>query len=76
MKTAISAGWPGPRSSGCAATPSSQTLAAFLKTNPGDQAQEEAQKVLSLIADTDEDETVREAARAAHFPGNSEFPGK
>ena len=40
-----------------------QTLAAFLDTNPGDPAQEEAIKVLSLIAETDEDETVREAAR-------------
>ena len=40
-----------------------QTLAAFLNANPGQPAQAEALKVLSLIADTGEDETVREAAR-------------
>ena len=41
-----------------------QTLAAFLNTNPGQPVQAEAIKVLSLIAETDEDEIIRDAARS------------
>jgi hypothetical protein len=40
-------------------------LAAFLQSDPGDTACREAVKVLGLIADTDEDEGVRTAAREA-----------
>ncbi|HRQ40093.1 MAG TPA: N-6 DNA methylase [Chloroflexota bacterium] len=41
-----------------------QMLAAFLHSQPGETAQQEAVRVLELIADTDEDEAVRTAAQA------------
>lgn len=40
-------------------------LAAYLAADPGDVARAEAARVLDLIADMDEDEAVRNAARAA-----------
>ena len=40
------------------------TLAAYLETGLGEPAQAEAIKVLGLIADTAEEEAVREAAHA------------
>lgn len=40
-------------------------LAAYWQTNPGAVARAEAEKVFGLIAETDEDEAVRRAARAA-----------
>jgi HEAT repeat protein len=39
-------------------------LAAFLQTNPGETARQEAVKVLGLIGDMSEDEGVRAAVRA------------
>ncbi|MCL4264727.1 MAG: hypothetical protein KJ069_16005 [Anaerolineae bacterium] len=39
-------------------------LAAFLATEPGAAARQEAVKVLGLIADTDKDEAARQAAQA------------
>ena len=41
-----------------------QTLAAFPNTNPSQPTQEESIRVLSPIAETDDDEMVRDAARA------------
>ncbi|MBP6472235.1 MAG: HEAT repeat domain-containing protein, partial [Chloroflexi bacterium] len=40
-------------------------LAAYLGTGPDEVAQSEARKVLGMIAETDEDEAVQQAARAA-----------
>ncbi|MCP4421811.1 MAG: HEAT repeat domain-containing protein [Chloroflexi bacterium] len=40
-------------------------LAAYLQTNPGDVARAEVVRVLGLIAETDEDEAVKAAARQA-----------
>ncbi len=41
-----------------------QMLAAFLRSQPGATAVQEARRVLELIADTDEDEAVRTAVQA------------
>lgn len=45
-----------------------QMLAAFLRSQPGETAVQEARRVLELIAETDEDETVRQTAQeTAHL---------